>query len=329
MSDTTGATGASPRLTAVAQTAMLVAAARLAEARRKNPVLTDELLEAMIGSSAEVIAAVRQCVQETQQQERDDGVDHVASFTSVRMKFGDCQLQHFRASHDTFQIVILGAGLDTRPWRLDLGSGVSVYDIDQPDMTNFKKDRLSAVDAQLQMDKKNHRFPLRIGGWKGVPLDLTGPWLPGLLQSGLSTDVPSVWVAEGLFYYMDQEAGSALLRTMASASTPDSMLIMTHLNHALFTASQRFIADREFPTDEKIKTFYSSWKSGMPEDVSGYLASNGWRVESQQLMSEIHKEYGVTLARWKNTTEMRRKYEPELGTLDYWVVVASPKPVVT
>ena len=161
-------------------------------------------------------------------------------------------------------------------------------------------------------------------------------------------------MAEGLFYYMDQEAGSALLRTMASASTPDSMLIMTHLNHALFTASQRFIADREFPTDEKIKTFYSSWKSGMPENVSGYLASNGWRVESQQLMSEIHKvicparaqslaqcpalasstqtavqEYGVTLARWKNTTEMRRKYEPELGTLDYWVVVATPEPVVT
>ena len=96
-------------------------------------------------------------------------------------------------------------------------------------------------------------------------------------------------MAEGLFYYMDQEAGSALLRTMASASTPDSMLIMTHLNHALFTASQRFIADREFPTDEKIKTFYSSWKSGMPEDVSGYLASNSWRVESQELMSDIHK----------------------------------------
>ena len=54
----------------MAQTAMLVAAARLAETRRNNPVLTDELLEAMIGSSGEVIAAVRQCIQETQQQER-------------------------------------------------------------------------------------------------------------------------------------------------------------------------------------------------------------------------------------------------------------------
>lgn len=102
-------------------------------------------------------------------------------------------------------------------------------------------------------------------------------------------DVPSVWVAEGLFYYMDEEAGSTLLRTMASASTPDSMLIMTHLNYALYTASQRFIADREFPTDEKIQAFYSSWKSGMPENVSDNLASCGWRVESQQLMSNIHK----------------------------------------
>lgn len=60
----------SPRLTAVAKTAMLVAAARLAEAKHEEPVLTDELLEVMIGSSGEVVAAMRQCIQETQQQER-------------------------------------------------------------------------------------------------------------------------------------------------------------------------------------------------------------------------------------------------------------------
>ena len=96
-------------------------------------------------------------------------------------------------------------------------------------------------------------------------------------------------MAEGLFYYMDEEAGSTLLRTMASVSTPDSILIMTHLNHALYTASQRFIADQEFPMDEKIQAFYSSWKSGMPENVSEYLASCGWRVKSQQLMSNVHK----------------------------------------
>lgn len=36
----------------------------------------------------------------------------------------------------------------------------------------------------------------------------------------------------------------------------------------------------------------------------------------------------MQLARWKNTGEMRRKYEPELGTLDYWVVVAHPMSVI-
>lgn len=66
----TATTDVSPRLTAVAQTAMLVAAARLAEARHDNPVLKDELLEVMIGSSKEVIAAVNQCIEETQQQQR-------------------------------------------------------------------------------------------------------------------------------------------------------------------------------------------------------------------------------------------------------------------
>jgi hypothetical protein len=108
------------------------------------------------------------------------------------MRFGDEQLLQFRASHDTFQVIILGAGLDTRPWRLNLGPGVNVTDIDQKDMTEFKRARLLAVDAQLlpagaPIDGKAQRFPLRCGAWKGLPLDLTGSWLPGLIQSGLST----------------------------------------------------------------------------------------------------------------------------------------------
>lgn len=114
---------------------------------------------------------------------------HVASFTSVRMKFGDEQLLRFRASHVTFNVVILGAGLDTRPWRLDLGPGVNVIDIDHEDMTEFKRARLLAAGAQLQMDGKAQRFPLRCGAWKGLPLDLTGSWLPSLMQSWPSTGV--------------------------------------------------------------------------------------------------------------------------------------------
>ena len=54
----------------------------------------------------------------------------------------------------------------------------------------------------------------------------------------------------------------------------------------------------------------------------GHAVSGGSMCGTQTAL----QEYGVTLARWKNTTEMRRKYEPELGTLDYWVVVASPEP---
>ena len=77
-----------------------------------------------------------------------------------------------------------------------------------------------------------------------------------------------------------------MLRAMASASTPDSMLNMTHLNHALFTASQRFISDGDFPTDEKIKTFYSSWKSVPRRGVSPNTllpAAGAWRVSSSCL----------------------------------------------
>ena len=121
---------------------------------------------------------------------------HVASFTSVRMRFGDEQLLQFRASHDTFQVIILGAGLDTRPWRLNLGPGVNVIDVDQADMTEFKRARLLAAGAQLLpagalMNGKPHKFPLQCGAWNGLPLDLTGSWLPSLMQSWPLTGVHS------------------------------------------------------------------------------------------------------------------------------------------
>lgn len=76
----------------VSHTAIIVAATRLAEAKHKQPILVDPLLEAMLRSSPGVEKAVKEFKEQTDAQEKEDGVDHVAAFTSVRMRYGDEQL---------------------------------------------------------------------------------------------------------------------------------------------------------------------------------------------------------------------------------------------
>ena len=83
------------------------------------------------------------------------------------------------------QIVILGAGLDTRAWRLELGERVSVYEVDQPDMSAAKGHCLRAGGAQMSRAQTgNCDFPLTCGSWTAVAADLTQDWALALQDKG-------------------------------------------------------------------------------------------------------------------------------------------------
>ena len=50
--------------------------------------------------------------------------------------------------------------------------------------------------------------------------------------------LPTLWIAEGLFYYLEMDVCARLLQGMAALAAPGSALIMTHLSWAFYKASQ-------------------------------------------------------------------------------------------
>lgn len=120
------------------------------------------------------------------------------------------------------QVVLLGAGMDTRPWRLTgLPPGVSWFEVDMPDVTRAKASRLYLAGAQLDDGPpvlpplpgvpntgQPVAFPLMVDRWRAVAADLRGAqWVQGLARRGFDGAQPTVWVVEGVLYYLQEVLG--------------------------------------------------------------------------------------------------------------------------
>lgn len=98
------------------------------------------------------------------------------------------------------QVVALGAGYETRAWRL--GGGSRWFEVDRPEILARKESRLRGRTPA------SPRVP--------VPADLSDPGLPErLIAAGWRPDAPTVIVGEGLLHYLSRPVVAALLRGLS------------------------------------------------------------------------------------------------------------------
>ena len=110
------------------------------------------------------------------------------------------------------QVVILASGLDSRAYRLDWPAGTTVYEIEQPQVIEFKTTTLAEVGAQPTATRRT------------VPIDLRGDWPAALRAAGFDTGVPTAWLAEGLLIYLPSEAQDRLFDNITAMSAPGSAI---------------------------------------------------------------------------------------------------------
>jgi len=131
--------------------------------------------------------------------------------TGVRTKyFDDYLLAAVRA--DVRQVVILASGLDSRAYRLDWPSETVVYEIDQPQVIEFKTTTLADLGAKPTATRRT------------VPIDLRADWPAALQAAGLDPGAPTAWVAEGLLIYLPSEAQDRLFDNITALSAPGSAI---------------------------------------------------------------------------------------------------------
>ncbi|WP_326647966.1 class I SAM-dependent methyltransferase [Streptomyces anthocyanicus] len=219
----------------VGLTALLVAAARAIETHRPDALAQDIYAEHFVlGARASAHWPVRL--------DRAPGGDtsplwgRFARYFGLRTRVLDDFLLRSVRSADIRQVVLLGAGLDARAFRLDWPSDCVIFEIDRDGVLAFKHRVLDTLSAEP--------------GARRVPIgtDLRADWAGALTATGFDATAPTAWLVEGLLFYLPHAAETALIDTVDRLSAPGSALayevklekdLMAYRDSPLYVSTRR------------------------------------------------------------------------------------------
>lgn len=121
------------------------------------------------------------------------------------------------------QLVILGAGLDSRAWRLKCLKDTVVFEVDHPASQAWKRERAASLpfQASVSLQAKEVRF---------VAMDFQRDELAPRLQSaGFDARKLTFWLWEGVTMYLRPEEVSRNLAAFGDLSAPGSRIALTCL----------------------------------------------------------------------------------------------------
>ncbi|MFI5606211.1 SAM-dependent methyltransferase [Amycolatopsis sp. NPDC051903] len=136
----------------VSSTALLIAAARAIETHRPDGLVRDEWAERFVRAVRSGPRLLTR-IEDVEAGDAEPVWGRGGSYTGLRTRVFDDFLT--TASTTTTQVVLLGSGLDTRAWRLDLPAATRFFEIDRGDVLGFKRRVLAEGRAP---ERAEHRF---------------------------------------------------------------------------------------------------------------------------------------------------------------------------
>jgi methyltransferase (TIGR00027 family) len=230
----------------VVGTAHWIAAVRARESGRTDRLFDDPFAAGLAGERGFASMAAS---------EKASGGEN--SFIPVRVRWFD-DVVATAARDGIRQVVLLGAGLDTRPYRLDLPGDLDWYEMDRPEIFESKQPALAGAVPRC--------------GRRTVAADLAGDWSAALDGAGFRPERRTLWLAEGLFFYLAGESVLGLLRTAADRCPPDS----------LFAADVMSASGLDRPGMRAYRDYCARNRLPPPygcDDPAGLLLAGGWQPD--------------------------------------------------
>jgi len=210
----------------ISYTARIVAAKRAIEQLHPSPLFKDPYAAALAGDEVDALLSRWRKVAKTQAVPLEQVITKRTRYIAVRTKFMDDLLNSILVEYK--QVVILGAGLDTRAYRLAWAPGTTLYEVDCPEVLQYKAQVLQTVT------------PACI--YRPVSGDLATPdakWATAILDAGYQATVPTIWLVEGVVMYVQEQEVHLLLQTFSQLSVPGSVLGMDGVKVGSILAGQR------------------------------------------------------------------------------------------
>ncbi|MFI0817980.1 SAM-dependent methyltransferase [Streptomyces sp. NPDC021098] len=196
---------------AVARTSLLTTALRAKETKRPDRLYEDPFAARLAGTvGADLFGQVSDA---TWPNRTDPGqkVPSTFDYNAIRTRYFDDYLLAQVKDGAYPQVVMAAAGMDTRAYRLPWPREVELFELDRPNV-------LAAKESALGDQPVHERITRHLVG-----ADLIGEdWKDSLRAAGYRPDQPSLWLLEGLLYYITEEQTRQLLANVAELTAPGS-----------------------------------------------------------------------------------------------------------
>ena len=180
-----------------------------------------------------------------------------------------------------WQVVLLGAGLDGRPWRLPALRGITVFSLDHP-------------ASQADLRRRAETLPSPVCDLRFVAVDLTHePLGPRLAAAGHDPLRPTVWIWEGVIPYLSRPQVTATLDALTGISAAGSVLVAQYQSRSLSAQVGRRVAGLVSRLSGAVSPLAGEpWRSLWSErQIARLLADRGWVVDSDVSLIESTARY--------------------------------------
>jgi methyltransferase (TIGR00027 family) len=168
------------------------------------------------------------------------------------------------------QVVILGAGFDSRAHRMAALERARVFEVDHPATQAEKRRRAAAVSRTC-------------GELTYVACDFERDALAQRLEeSGHRAGEPTVWIWEGVTLYLDDDALRATLETLATRSAAGSTLIVEYHDVAAWDSTSVYSRVR--------KLLLAVWS----EPQIGQRSRRAFQADLERAGLRLEKDYAIT-----------------------------------
>jgi len=183
------------------------------------------------------------------------------------------------------QLVLLGAGFDSRGCRLDEAGNIPVFEVDHPATQRLKRERLHAFMGALP---ENTTY---------VAVDFERDDLETrLMESGYIPAIQSVVVWEGVIDYLTAQAVRNTLAVLARLLAPSSPLIFTYTHKGALDGTMNFRGARRWRYLCRVSG--EPFIFGLdPDKLAELLRSHLFLLQSDASTEEIARCYCPALGR--------------------------------
>ena len=163
------------------------------------------------------------------------------------------------------QVVILGAGYDSRAYRIEEMKLVRVFEVDRADTQRLKRERLVRIPG---LPSQHVIF---------VEMDFLRQTVQEALASfGFQSQRRTFFIWEGVTHYLDSDAVDATMRFVASSSE-SSEIVFTYIHRGLLDGSGAMSVDPNVV--HLLQEAGEPWKFGFyPAELPQYLRTRGLRL---------------------------------------------------